>query len=80
MTDASGDLQCQQCPKTYMFRFDRTTTEAAARFADWKVFSGPSYGGWVDVILCPDCGGSLKRVRVDRNEPIDGQQAFDFDS
>lgn len=75
----SADLRCQKCPAVYMFRFDRNITEAAARFAGWKVYSGPTMGyGWTDVVLCPDCGGSLKRVRVNRNEPIDGQEPFDL--
>lgn len=63
-----------------MWRVDDLTTEYAARFNDWKVFGGGTEGGgWLDVVLCPKCGGNLVRKRVDRFEPLDGQQLFDFD-
>jgi hypothetical protein len=75
-----NDLQCQRCPESYPWRGSQSSTEASARFNDWKVYDGPTMGGGeTHVVLCPDCGGSIKRVRQRVYEPIDGQQAFDFD-
>ena len=77
--EVGKDLVCQQCPAVFMWREDDLTTEYAARFKGWKVFQGETEsGGFVQVVLCPVDGGSLPRRRVDKNDPIDGQQIFDF--
>lgn len=74
-----GDLECQQCKAQYPWMGTRSSTEASARFKDWKVFNGPTYGGGeTHVILCPVCGGSEKRGRHRKYDPIDGQEAFDL--
>lgn len=79
-SELGEDLRCQQCPETYLWRFDDRTTEYAARFNDWKVFRGATEGGgYIEVVLCPICGGNLKRKRVSKIEPLDGQQSFDLD-
>lgn len=78
-TEFGQDLRCQKCPATYMWRQGDRTTEYAARFDDWKVFSGPTEsGGHTDVVLCPKCGGNVVRKRVDKFEPLAGQQLFDI--
>jgi hypothetical protein len=78
-SDLGRDLQCQQCPDTFLWRTDDRTTEYAARFSDWKVFQGPSETGrWIDVVLCPKCGGNIARKRVNKVEPLAGQELFDL--
>jgi hypothetical protein len=80
MSELGQDLQCQSCPKKYLWRVDDATTANAARFADWRVYEGPTIGGgYVTVILCADCGGPIRRPRVPKSQPLDGQQSFDFD-
>jgi hypothetical protein len=75
-----GDLECQKCPAVYQWRGTKAETEAAARFNDWKVFDGPTMGGGeTHVVLCADCGGSIKRARHRAYEPLDGQESFDLE-
>jgi hypothetical protein len=80
MSDLGRDLQCQKCPDFFLWRIDDLTTEYAARFSDWKVFRGISEtGAWIDVVLCPKCGGNIVKRRVSKIEPIAGQESFDLD-
>jgi hypothetical protein len=74
-----GDLRCQKCPKTYQWRGSKALTEAAARFADWRVFEGVTGAGAdIKVVLCPDDSGVVKKARHRAHEPLDGQQTFDL--
>lgn len=76
-TELGTDLRCQKCPAFFLWRTDDVTTEYAARFSDWKVFQGGTEsGGYTNVVLCPKCGGNLVRKRVDKLEPLDGQQSL----